>query len=90
MSELDSTKYRLNTVGKLGSGLLAEVLRAKCGDKDRRRSKRYAKLGSVTWPKDMMPISISVQNAPRGYSIQDIEEIALHCAKVSNEKNHHR
>ena len=75
-----------NLPGKLDDDL-GGMFKTKCGDNDnkehKRRRKRFARLGSVVWPKDIMPISISVNNAPRGYSIADIEDIAIHCAKVS-------
>lgn len=86
IKQCHKTSLNFCFAGVLGNDLLGKVMRAKCGDESNpihiRRKKRFNRLGSTVWTKELMPLSISVQNAPRGYSIQDIENIAVHCAKV--------
>lgn len=69
---------------------LAVMLQPRCGDGDEKkdesghkRSKRWARLGNTVWPADLMPIKISVKNGARGFSVDQVEEVALECARVS-------
>ena len=66
------------------------MMKPRCGDTDEKktnqkggRQKRWAKLGSTTWPAEMMPLKISVQQGTRGFDVQEVENIALECARVS-------
>lgn len=61
----------------------------RCGDVDKEdgeehssRKKRWARLGSTVWPADLMPLKISVNGGVKGFSVDQVEAIALECAKV--------
>jgi len=80
------SNYLFCFAGILSESLLNEMYSmTKCGDTDKKsvaRHKRWARLGSTVWPADMMPLTISVANSPAGFTVQEIEDIALQCAEV--------
>lgn len=50
-------------------------------DSKRTRQKRWETAGYYKW--ENMPLQISVANGVRGFSIGDVESIAIECARVS-------
>lgn len=79
----------LYSVGKVSDTILQLMDVPRCGDTDDKkdgkgsRQKRWTKLGTTVWTAALMPLQISVANGVRGFSVSDVESIALDCARVS-------
>lgn len=79
----------LSTAAPLSSGLLKTNVKeatASCGTEMAKvREKRWSLLRNTygkPWPKNR-PITISVLNSPPGFTVGDVEDVAVECARVS-------